>query len=164
VKQQVNPENNDDVEKAFADTLQHHKSVNCIVYDRNCSFAPRKQKNQAFSKVKYWPIDIFHGGRHTGRCKYSPKNVPKYKRRLPGVNTQVCEQTFSWFRNYARSLNELRPLRQKFLILYYARAHNGLVAKGETFHAKPLSTRKQKRGHYDCAVPMKIMKTMKKKA
>jgi hypothetical protein len=153
VQQQVNPENNEDVERAYVRALETHPNVDCIVYDRNCSFAPSRCSNPCFVKVKHWPVDKFHGARHTSKCKYSTQNVPKYARRLKGINTSIAEQTFSWFRNYARTMNEMRPARQKFLILYYVKMHNELVAAGTKEHlgGGSLVPRRHKTGHYACA-------------
>ena len=117
----MDPENNDDVESAFEETVNRYKKANCIVYDRTCGFAPNKMKLAKFKQIKYWPVDPFHNLRHSDKCKYSPKNVPSYKRRLRGVNGSVCEQTFSWFRGYARTLNEMSPLRHHFLVLVYVK-------------------------------------------
>ena len=95
VHQLRNPENNDDVELAFEKGLAFHQDVDCLVYDRNCSFAPKKALNPKFQKIKFWPIDKFHGERHSTKCKYSPKNKAAYKKRLQKVNTSVCVSKLS---------------------------------------------------------------------
>ena len=59
--------------------------------------------------------------------------------RIKNLNTSIAEQTFSWFRGYARSLNELRPTRHQFLVLLYSKIHNALIAEGETSHLGPYS-------------------------
>ena len=150
--QQVHPESNELVEKAFTKTLATHSEVDCIIYDRNCSFANNVKDKDPFKKVKYWPIDKWHGYRHTSGCKHSPKNVARYRKRLAKVNCSVCEQTFSWFRNYARTMNEMRPARQEFLIMLYVKWHNELIASGETSHLSGLCSPDSHRGgHYACA-------------
>ena len=95
VHQLRNPENNDDVELAFEKGLEFHQDVDCLVYDRNCSFAPKKALNPKFQKIKFWPIHRFHGERHSTKCKYSPKNKAAYKKRLQKVNTSVCVSKLS---------------------------------------------------------------------
>ena len=158
VQQQVNPKNNDDVELAFEKAFRQHPKVDCIVYDRNCSLAPSGSDLPKFAGVKFWPVDKWHGARHTDGCRYSPQNVPKYAKRLKHVNTSVCAQTFSWFRNYARSMNEMKPLKQGFLILLYVKEHNKLMASGTTHHISSVLPRKQKKGHYACAKKDKASK------
>ncbi|CAK0877510.1 unnamed protein product, partial [Prorocentrum cordatum] len=44
-----------------------------------------------------------------------------------GINTQVAEQSFSWFRAYARPLNEMVRLSNKFLVLSFAKLHGAYV-------------------------------------
>lgn len=149
-KPQLNPENNAHVAGVFAAALSKHPHVNCIVYDRNCGLAPGLKEKAAFTGVKYWPIDKFHGERHSAKCRYSPKNNKAYKRRLRGVNTVVCEQLFAWFRNYARALNEMRPNRQMFLVLHYVKRHNLMLSQGDRVHLGSLK-RRRTRGTYPCS-------------
>jgi len=157
VAQQINPENNDDVEKAFERAIEKHPSTNTIVYDRNCSFAPNKSKNIKFKKVTAWPIDKWHGERHTKKCKYSSKNNATYKRRLRDVNTSICEQTFGWFRGYARILNSMRSLRNCFLVFYFVRLHNVLIGENDTGYLNEYATRpkRQRCGKYSCSTKKK---------
>ena len=65
----------------------------------------------------------------------------RLKMRLKGMNTSVAEQVFSWFPGYAQVLNELRPERHNFLVLYYCRRHDMLVEQGRTEHVNPSSTK-----------------------
>ena len=67
-------------------------------------------------------------------CKNSPTNNKRYQRRLRGLNTNVCEQTFAWFRGYARTLNGTRPVWQNFLTLLYVKRHSAMIKAGEVGH------------------------------
>ena len=92
---------------------------------------------------------------------------PFHWRRLRYVNTSRAEQVFSWFRGYARSFNSLRPIRHKFLVLYYSRLHNAMIAAGDVQHLNAYSPKRTgkcakcvaKKG-YACA--MKKKKAMKR--
>lgn len=150
VQEQVHPENNKTVAASLGDALPMYPNVDCFVYDRNCSFAPSYSKIAAFKQIKHWPVDKFHGHRHTAKCRYSPKNVPKYKRRLAKVNTQACEQVFSWFRGYAKVLNEMRANRNKFLVRVLVRKHNDLLGDSGLAHLGPLPKKKPSK-RYSCA-------------
>ena len=57
--------------------------------------------------------------------------------RLRGINTVVSDQTFSWVRGYAGSMDELHPARRQFLVHLYAKAHNELVTKGDISQLNP---------------------------
>jgi len=146
---QVNPENNEDTRRAFARALEYHPKINCIVYDRNCSFAPTAQYRAEFSRIRYWPVDSFHGNARRAACTHTPQNNPSYRRRLRRANTSVCEQTFSCFRGYARTMNEMKAIRQHFLVLLYVRMHNDLIANGDDSHLGNLK-RPRRGGHYGC--------------
>ena len=56
IRQQIDPENNNDVEKAFEEVVDMYPNTDTLVYDKNCSFAPSKMKNKKFKKVKNWPV------------------------------------------------------------------------------------------------------------
>lgn len=104
-----------------------------------------------------------HAKTHVASCPNSPLRVLRLKRRLRGINTQICEQTFSWFRGYARTFNSLRALRHKFLVLYFAKKHNKLVEKGDHSHLNEFSSGsryRKKKVPYPC--PTKVKKSMKK--
>jgi len=115
------------------------------------ALAPGLQQKEEFRKIRYWPIDKFHGTSHNKHCKYSPRNVPRYAKRLRGVNTQVCEQTFSWFRNYARIMNEMDMLRQHFFILVFVKKHNKFIANGVSDHLCTKRRGSVKKGSYACS-------------
>ena len=72
VRQQVHPENNADVEKAFAAAVKKCSEVDCIIYDRNCAFAKSVWHKDEFKNVKYWPIDKWHGSAGTARVPHPP--------------------------------------------------------------------------------------------
>ena len=129
VVEQCAPENHAVVDSALQKALPQHENVDCVCYDRNCSFCVKAKNKGVYKNVKTWAIDTWHAKKHCKNCACSPENHLSIKRRLRGVNTSVCEQTFSWFRNYARTMNELRPLRHRFLVLFYAKRHNELVAQ-----------------------------------
>ena len=162
-----NPENNEVVTSAFKQAVLTHSKANCIVYDRACSWSKSAQTDPAFKKIKHFSVDKWHGHRHTSKCKHSPKNSLALRRRLSKVNTSVCEQTFSWFRGYARPLNELMPNRNRLLVLIYAKMHNEMVADGSLQHLGMPGRRPTPRGQYGCAknkMDKKAGKAVKKKA
>ena len=128
--QQNVPENNQVVISAFAKALSVCPDVNCLVYDRACKFFQEAKEKDEFRQVKYFAVDKFHALRHRNDCPCNPLKVLRLKRRLRESNTSVCEQTFAWFRNYARTLNEMRPCRHAFLVLLFVRMHNEMVKTG----------------------------------
>ena len=68
------------------------------------------------------------------------------------MNTVAAEQTFSWFRGYARSMNELRAERHQFLVPLYAKEHSKLLAVGDTEHLNPHTRSGLRRSEpYDCS-------------
>ena len=131
VTQMLSPECNATVKTALMKVLPIYYKCDTFVYDRNCSFAPKAQYDPNFQQLDYYPVEPWHGLTHKKGCKWCTRNVPSYKRRLKGVNCSVCEQTYAWFRHYARVLNEMRYRRHAFLVLYYVRRHNKCLAEGE---------------------------------
>ena len=95
----------------------------------------------------------------------------KLKLRIAMINTNICEQVYSWVRNFAFILNEMRPTRHKFSLLSLARRHNMSIVKGEVTYLRP--TRKptsSKVKPYGCGKKnakgkfmMKMMKSTKSK-
>ena len=61
----------------------------------------------------------------------------KLKLRIAMINTNICEQVYSWVRNFAFILNEMRPNRHKFSLLSLARRHNMSIVKGEVTYLRP---------------------------
>ena len=88
---------------------------------------------------------------------------------LKKVNGTAAEQVFAWFRGYARTLNEMRPVRHKFVVLYYSTCHNNMIDDGDTSHLNQYSAKtkalKKKVVGYACRpskAMMKSKKTMRK--
>ena len=50
---------------------------------------------------------------------------------MNGVNGSICEQTFSWFGNYAHVLNMMSFQNHRFYVLHYCRPHNANVDAGD---------------------------------
>ena len=156
VVSQFEPEGNDTVNVALEKVLMHYPKANTFIYDRNCAYAPSASKRPALKQLKFYAIDRMHGAKHNKRCKHAPQNSKRLRRRLNGVNTSASEQVFSWFRGYASTVNEMRELRHRFLVLYYAKRHNEQVARGDTEHLNAHSAASKKkraiRG-YPCKKP-----------
>ena len=87
--------------------------------------------------LKKYAKDKFHGSGHKASCPAKPYAILALLKRLSGINTVVSEQTFSWFRGYARRMDELKPARRQFLVPIYAKMHNDLLEKGDTSHMGP---------------------------
>ena len=80
-----------------------------------------------------------HALKHKSTCGHTHLNCSRIARRLRGVNTQIAEQTFSWFRIHARVLNEKRAHRHHFLVLQYCKKHNLMMDSGDTSHLNAFS-------------------------
>lgn len=95
----------------------------------------------------------------------------KLKLRIAKVNTNICEQVYSWVRNFAFILNEMRPNRHKFALLSLARRRNKSIVKGEVTYLrstrKPVSLKIQPYGcgkkNVQGKFMMKMMKSTKSK-
>eukprot|EP00959_Pyramimonas_sp_CCMP1952_P161491 3377028-Pyramimonas_sp.AAC.1 len=72
---------------------------------------------------------MMHAKGHARSCPCNPYHIKRLSRRLKGINTQVAEQPLSWFRGYARPLNEMAPLRHKLCVLFFAKLHTNYVAE-----------------------------------
>ena len=84
------------------------------------------------------------------------------------MQTLRRDQVFSWFRRFAPTLNELRPLRHRFICLLFAVMHNDALGRGEAtyinfgdYKHKPP---KKEGGHYGCAPEPKAKVGAKAKA
>ena len=153
VQQMFEPENNDVTAATLEKAIVHLKSCDCFILDRNCRAQKALEKRPLLSQIKYYPTTKLHAYGHPAKCKNNPLNILRLKRRLRGVNTMVAEQVFSWFRGFARTLNEMRGSRHTFLVLYYCKRHNELVDAGDKAHlnAYTLSRAKSKKttsGHH----------------
>ncbi|CAJ1370385.1 unnamed protein product [Effrenium voratum] len=165
----MKPENNDIARTTLSKVLPKYKNVDTFIFDGQCSFAPSTQDLPEFKQVKYWSVDkilgTFHGHGHKDACKNNPHTVVRLKRRLKNVNTSICEQTWSWFRNYARILNSASPQRHVFKVLYFCKLHNLKINGKNTAHLNPFgpfNAKFNKSKPYGC--PKKsVRKTVMKK-
>ncbi|CAL1169129.1 unnamed protein product [Cladocopium goreaui] len=86
--------------------------------DRVCAFVPCASGNGKLRQIKYWAVDKFHALKHKKTCKHNILQVRRLANRFKKTKTSACEQVFSWFRNYARLLNEARPWCHAFSSLF----------------------------------------------
>lgn len=153
VSEQVQPENNEVLNKALEMVLPLYPRCNALIMDRVCSFMPSAQKRSDFDQLKYYSVDKFHARGHVATCPCNPLKVLRLKRRVNKINTAAAEQLFSWFRGYARTFNEMRRSRHRFIVMYFCRKHNELVDARDTDHLKKhrlIAPKKQKKGKYPC--------------
>ena len=61
---------------------------------------------------------------HSDQCHCNPHHVRRLARRSANVNTSAAEQAFSWFRQYARGLNEFSPHQHQLEVLVFCKLHN----------------------------------------
>ena len=146
------PENNAIVLDGLERVTKRYPYANCFIYDRACKILKDvKDRRRRLWKIKTYATDKFHGLGHKASCPVNPYSLPALMRRLRGINTVIAEQTFSWFRGYARSMNELKPERHQFLAHCYAKEHNELMANGDTSHLNPHPHRGNRRSTpYEC--------------
>ena len=141
--------------------LPKYKNLDGFVMDRVCGFAPKAKEDSDLKQIKYWAIDHFHALRHKQTCAYNPLYVKRLGKRFKGINLPAAEQVFSWFRNYARILNEARPLRHSFKGLYFVKQHNMAIRfKKATYLNKHQRLPKKTSKSYACS--KKVSKVMKK--
>ena len=134
VEEQKTPENNAVKIAALEKIIGNYKNMDAVIHDRNCSLSPQCQRESRFPQIKYWPIDSWHGVKHKGTCVCKPFGRNRLARRIKGVNTSISEQVFSWFRHYARTINEMRQDRHVLHVLHYCKMHNGMVESGRAKH------------------------------
>ena len=141
------PENNRLVLDALEQVVARYPYLNCFIYDRACKIQDdvRRRKRKLW-KITTYTTDKFHGKGRKNTRNANPYSHPRLMARLAGLNASIAEQTFSWFRGYARSFNELRTSRRRFLVLLYAKRHNELLRTGKTTHLNRYSHTKRKRG------------------
>jgi hypothetical protein len=148
------PECNDTAIGALERVIHTYPKVNVLIYDRACKLMPQATKRSRLRQIKTWAVDKMHGRKHTKGCKCNPHTVKKIWNRLRGINSSVCEQTFSWFRGYASTLNTMSPIRHRFMVLRYCQLHNGLVESGDVGHLNPCAKtskiRKRPSSSYHC--------------
>ncbi len=160
VREQIDAENNAVAKESLECTPATYPKLNSLVLDRAFAFMPSALKTPSLVQIKNFVIDKFHAQGHSDKCPCNPYVHQRLMRLLKGINTPACEQLFSWFRNYARSFNELRADRHRFITLYFAKKHNDLVDASDTAHLSRHSlVRKKKRSRrpYKCT-PMKKRK------
>ena len=116
-----------------------------LYYDRACRVEPLVKKNGLYKNIRHWIVYKFHAHRHKSSCTCSPLQVRRLKRRVQDLNTSIAEQTFSWFRKYARCVNDLRPKKNKLLILHYVKKHNDLSDAGNCDYITQEADPKRKR-------------------
>ena len=125
------PEGNEVVVSTLNRITPKYKNVDGAVLDRMCGAVAAIDKEPKLKQLKYCAVDHFHAKKGHGKtCPCNPYYVKRLKKRFSKTNTSAAEQVFSWFRNYARVLNEARPSRHRFKVLYYCRKHNELIDKG----------------------------------
>ena len=146
------PENNEVVIDGLGKVVGRYPFANCFIYDMACKILKdMKARRSHLWKIKTYATDKFHGSGHKANCLASPYDIPALMKRLRWVNAVIAEQTFSWFRGYARSMNELKPARRQFIVPLYAEMHNELSGKGDTSHLNPYPHGGARRSTpYDC--------------
>lgn len=149
---QVEPENNRTKLSLLSRIMPLYPKVDCLIHDRNCSFMGMAKQVPSLRQIAYYSTDEWHGCKHAKGCPCAPKDHLRLRRRLKGVNTSVSEQTFAWFRNYARVLNTASPNHHHFLVLLFCRLHNDMVVAGEARHLNPHAAQMRRRagGSYPC--------------
>eukprot|EP00111_Clytia_hemisphaerica_P005748 TCONS_00016667-protein len=108
-----------------------YQSINCIVYDDACHLLKysknpvRKDDTNTSKRIATleMKIDRFHYRNHVDPWCRRVCN-PKTSDHLAGVNTETCEQLFSWFSKYAPMTKHMNRQRFIFLTLYLLHFHN----------------------------------------
>lgn len=142
------PENNDVVTRSLEKIVNLYPNANCGIYDRACKYIGDAKKSKLIAKrIKYWSVDpSLHAKGHAKTCPCNPLYVKILAKAVKGVNDQICEQTFSWFKGFASVLNNMSPLRHRFLVLNYCHQHNSNLRKGTVDYLSPFSRKRCKRG------------------
>ncbi len=133
------PENNAITIKTMQKALAKHPHDNALILYRMCQVFREASKEPGFDEINYWSCDLWHGLKHNNKCPCNPHVHIRLKRRLKNINTSVAEQVFSWMRGFARTFNELRPERHRFLMLLYCKRHNHLIETKQTYHLNKYS-------------------------
>ncbi|CAK0879999.1 unnamed protein product [Prorocentrum cordatum] len=156
VTEQAAPESNDIVKSTILGVLPQYPKVNCFICDGACPVMPSAMLDKQFDHVKYWIVDKLRAQKHAAFCACNPLHIHRLKLRVSGVNTQVTEQCFSWFRGYSRIFNEMSPSRRRFLVLYFVAKNNSMLSAGDADHLGHLAAifsnmHRKPSGHYPCA-------------
>jgi hypothetical protein len=160
------PESNDVAEMSLEKVIPLYKQCDGFVMDRVCAFVPCASGNGKLRQIKYWAVDKFHALKHKKTCKHNILQVRRLVNRFKKTKTSACEQVFSWFRNYARRLNEARPWCHAFSSPYFAKLHNAAIDQKQAHHLNPFRpTAKPKPRSYACSkiVAGKVLKRSRKK-
>ena len=77
-------------------------------------------------------------------------HIKQLDRRLKGVNSSICEQTFSWLKKYNGTLNEMRANRHIFMMHFLAKKHNHVLAHGRPEYLHPYGRKRVASQSYTC--------------
>jgi hypothetical protein len=101
-----------------------------IAYDRACDLYPlvcRLAKADydwaSFLASREFMVDIFHANKHTEKKCYPPTNpectyhpdIPKFAA-VREANTEICEQTFSWWNKFRGMIANMTYTRRQFVL------------------------------------------------
>lgn len=135
-----------------------------------CSILTRRL--QAGEVLGRWPFSRSQAQTDLCLHAYNALCVKRLGRRFKKINLSAAEQVFSWFRNYARPLNESRPLRHALKVLFFVKEHNKAIQqKRATYLNKHQAPGKKASKKYACTMKIvkkpamkmsKVMKAMKK--
>ena len=67
------PENNEVAGLAVTHVVWLYPKVDCLVYDRACSFKPFATTNAALDQIRLYIIDGFHAHGHSRSCTCNPR-------------------------------------------------------------------------------------------
>ena len=153
VQEMIHPENNDLAVGMLEDAAELLPALDCIIYDRMCCALQAVRKSDMLKDIKYFCVDKFHAHGHAKTCPCSPLVHKKLNKRLREVNTCAAEQTFAWFRNYARTFNTMSPQTHFFYVLFYVQKHNELIRKNNVSHLSPFGSGRKRRHSqpYSCS-------------
>ncbi|CAK9040263.1 Uncharacterized protein SCF082_LOCUS23452, partial [Durusdinium trenchii] len=116
-------------------------------------------------QIQYYIVDKFHAYRHGTQCSCNPRIKRSLGQRVKGVNTNLAEQVFAWFKNYAPMINEMRENRHRFLLLWLAKRHNDALLHGSASYLRSIPNSKSKTTSksYNCSKNKKTPKGKKVK-
>ena len=101
-----------------------------LAYDDACHlkrFIMRRKENTNLDAIRQLNlvVDKMHFKNHVD--KWCKKNVNPFSNSIfNGINTQVCEQTFSWLCKYKHSLSNMRKSRFQMVIISVCHLRNEL--------------------------------------
>ena len=67
------PENNEVAGLTVTNVVWLYAKVDCLVYDRACSFKPFATTNAALDQIRFYIIDGFHAHGRSRSCKCNPR-------------------------------------------------------------------------------------------